>query len=106
MTFVRRAGLDVADTITDARLIAGLSIVDCIELCDISPRTWYRWLQHGAPRWAIRLILSQQGTLDRFGWKHWEIRRGALSQRTASRRSCSGMTSSTVGNAWPTGRGR
>jgi hypothetical protein len=59
-------------------LIAGLRVSDCIELCDISQRTWYRWMAHGAPRWAIRLILSQCGTLDRFGWKHWEIRRGAL----------------------------
>ena len=23
-------------------------------------------------------MLSQRGTLDRFGWKNWEIRRGAL----------------------------
>jgi hypothetical protein len=35
-------------------------------------------LQEDAPTWAIRLIESQVGTLDRFGWKHWEIRDGAL----------------------------
>ena len=78
VSFVRRASLDVTNCITEARLIAGLTVPECIELCDVSQRTWYRWLQHGAPRWAVRLVLSQQGTLDRFGWPHWEIRRGVL----------------------------
>ena len=78
VSFIRRASLDVTSCITQARLIAGLTVSDCIQLCDVSQRTWYRWLANGAPRWALRLILSQQGSLDRFGWKHWEIRRGIL----------------------------
>jgi hypothetical protein len=35
-------------------------------------------MPQGGPRQANHLILSQQGTLDRFGWQNWEIRRGAL----------------------------
>ncbi|MCP5164722.1 MAG: hypothetical protein H6988_00370 [Pseudomonadales bacterium] len=45
---------------------------------DISERTWYRWVQVGAPRWAIRLVASQIATLDRFDWPDWEIRNGCL----------------------------
>ncbi|PLW80969.1 hypothetical protein CWI75_17890, partial [Kineobactrum sediminis] len=29
---------------------------------------------------------SQQGSLERFGWKHWEIRRGCLYNRQLSHR--------------------
>jgi hypothetical protein len=78
LSFVRRASLDTTESVIEARLITGLSVPDCIELCDVTQRTWYRWLKTGAPTWAIRLILSQQGTLDRFGWKRWEIRKGVL----------------------------
>lgn len=78
MSYVAKAGLNTTDSITEARLVARLTVEDCIELCDISERTWYRWLKLGAPQWAVRLVLSQQATLDRFGWKDWEIRDGAL----------------------------
>tara|TARA_R110002072_G_scaffold252653_1_gene411476 strand:+ start:835 stop:1197 length:363 start_codon:yes stop_codon:yes gene_type:complete len=57
-----------------------------MELCDVSQRTWYRWMARGAPRWAIRLILSQHGSLDRFGWKHWEMRDGCLYNSQLSHR--------------------
>lgn len=72
------AEYDQVDDITEARIEAWLSIDQVIELCDIDKRTWYRWLQRGAPRWAIRLVMSQRATLDRFGWKDWEIRDGVL----------------------------
>lgn len=73
-----RVGYDEFDDIGIARLYARMTIEDCIELCDISLRTWYRWRKIGAPRWAIRLIESQIGRLDPFGWKDWEIRGGCL----------------------------
>jgi hypothetical protein len=78
LSLLRRASLDATDCIIEARLITGISVSECIELCDITERTWYRWIANGAPRWAIRLVLSQLGTLDRFGWKDWEIRSGVL----------------------------
>ena len=78
MSYVLKARLDTEDCIVQARIVAGLTVAQCIELCDITERTWYRWLRLGAPRWAIRLVLSQQGTLDRYGWKDWEIRGGCL----------------------------
>jgi len=78
VSYVTHAGLDATSCLTEARLTAWLTVEQCMELCDVSQRTWYRWMARGAPRWAIRLILSQQGSLDRFGWKHWEIRRGCL----------------------------
>tara|TARA_R110002073_G_C8994124_1_gene538288 strand:+ start:16 stop:468 length:453 start_codon:yes stop_codon:yes gene_type:complete len=77
-SYVRKAGLDQTDCVIEARLIARLSVQECIELCDISERTWYRWLKNGAPTWALRLILSQEPSLDRFGWKDWEISGGCL----------------------------
>jgi len=70
--------LDRHSDICEARLEAGLTVNQCLNLCAVSQRTWYRWIAHGAPRWAIRLISSQLGTLDRFGWKDWEIRSGLL----------------------------
>jgi hypothetical protein len=85
-SYVDQAGLDQADTITEARIEARLSVAQCIELCDISQRTWYRWLSNGAPRWAIRLVTSQSPTLDRFGWKDWEIRKGILHYKQLSYR--------------------
>lgn len=78
MAYARKAALDTTDSLDDARVAAGLTVADCIDLCDISARTWYRWQRDGSPKWAIRLIMSQCGTLDRFGWKHWEIRNGVL----------------------------
>jgi hypothetical protein len=78
MSYVDKAGLDEAETITEARIEAWLTVNQCIELCDISERTWYRWLQEGAPRWAIRLVMSQRGCLDYLGWQDWEIRKGIL----------------------------
>jgi len=78
LSYISTADLNVTSCVTEARFIARMSITECIELCGISARTWYRWRQSGAPIWAVRLMLSQQATLDRFGWKHWEIRNGAL----------------------------
>lgn len=78
MSYVRRAALDTTGCITDARILARLSVPECLELCDVSERTWRRWMRIGAPAWAVRLVLSQQATLDRFGWKNWEIRDGCL----------------------------
>lgn len=77
-SYLKQAGLDNVYDITEARLRAGLTVRQCIELCDISERTWYRWLRYRAPTWAIRLVMSQQATLDRFGWKDWEISGGCL----------------------------
>ena len=74
MSYVKRAKLNHTEDLNEARIHAGLSVDDCIELCDISRRTWYRWRSESAPKWAVRLILSQAGTLDRFGWTDWEIR--------------------------------
>ena len=78
MSYIAKARLNVTSCVTEARLIARLTITECIELCNISERTWYRWRQSGAPTWAVRLILSQHASLDRFGWHDWEIRNGAL----------------------------
>ena len=77
-SYVAAAGLDLVDTITEAQVEARLTVSQCIELCDISERTWYRWLKDGAPTWAIRLVMSQAPNLDRFGWKDWEITGGCL----------------------------
>ncbi|MEM1402244.1 MAG: hypothetical protein AAGG55_02830 [Pseudomonadota bacterium] len=70
--------LDVTTSVEEARLIVGMSLPDVLELCDITTSTWYRWRRNESPRWAVRLIMSQQGRLDRFGWDHWEIRNGVL----------------------------
>ncbi len=78
MFYAHNHDLDQTSDLDEARALAGLSIAACIDLCDISSRTWYRWCHDGAPRWATRLILSTRGTLDRFGWKDWEIRHGRL----------------------------
>lgn len=78
VSYPKQAGLDNVYDITEARLRAGLTVCQCIDLCNISERTWYRWLRDRAPIWAIRLVMSQQATLDRFGWKDWEIRNGLL----------------------------
>lgn len=78
MSYVRKAGFDRYDDINLARHEARLTVDQCIDLCDITERTWYRWLRDGAPRWAIRLVESQIATLDRFGWQNWEIRAGNL----------------------------
>ncbi len=40
----------------------------------------------GVPKWAIRLVMSQRPTLDRFGWKDWEIRKGLLHYKQLSYR--------------------
>jgi hypothetical protein len=85
-SYVDQAGLDLIDTITEARIEAWLTVAQCIELCDISERTWYRWMRNGAPRWAIRLVMSQGPALDRFGWKDWEIRKGLLHYKQLSYR--------------------
>lgn len=85
-SYVAAAGLDLVDTIIEAKLEARLTVAQCIELCDINERTWYRWLRHGAPRWAIRLVMSQCPTLDRFGWKDWEINGGNLHYKQLSYR--------------------
>ena len=85
-SYVDQAGIDLADTITEARIEAWLTVAQCMELCDISERTWYRWLNKGAPRWAIRLVMSQRPTLDRFGWQDWEIRKGLLHYKQLSYR--------------------
>lgn len=86
MSYVRRAALDTTFCITDARLLARLSVSQCLELCDVSERTWRRWMHVGAPVWAVRLVLSQRATLDRFGWKAWEIRGGCLYNNQLSHR--------------------
>jgi hypothetical protein len=86
VSFVRKHGLDTTSDLTEARHIAGLSVADCIELCDVSKRTWYRWSKEGAPTWAVRLILSCHGTLDRFGWPDWEMRGGRLYYNQLSHR--------------------
>jgi hypothetical protein len=75
---VNLAELDRHSDINEARIDVGLTVPQCLELCAVSQRTWYRWRSGRAPIWAIRLILSQHGSLDRFGWPHWEIRRGVL----------------------------
>ena len=85
-SYIDRAGLDLADTITEARIEAWLTVAQSIELCDISERTWYRWMRNGAPRWAIRLVMSQGPALDRLGWKDWEIRKGILYYKQLSYR--------------------
>jgi hypothetical protein len=85
-SYVNGAGLDLVDTITEARIEAWLSVDQCIELCDISERTWYRWIRDGAPRWAIRLVMSQRPALDYLGWKDWEIRGGCLYNKQLSYR--------------------
>jgi hypothetical protein len=77
-SYVTIAGLDDVDTIFEAMVRAHLTRVQCIELCDINERTWRRWIKHGAPRWAIRLVMSQRGSLDHLGWKDWEIDNGCL----------------------------
>ena len=77
-SYVNKTNLDHIDDLNDARVYAGLSVPDCIDLCDISERTWYRWRAEGNPKWAIRLILSQAGNLDHLGWKDWQIRDGRL----------------------------
>lgn len=86
VSYVYDAGLDQTDSITEARIEALLTVDQCIELCDITKRTWYRWLQEGAPRWAIRLVMSQRGTLDHLGWQDWEIRNGTLNYKQLSYR--------------------
>lgn len=45
MSYVKRAKLNHTDDLHEALIHAGLSVDDCIELCDISRRTWYRWRQ-------------------------------------------------------------
>lgn len=70
--------LDQTNDIDEARRLAFLSVTDVLELCDIKIRTWYRWQASGAPKWAVRLVLSQTGKLDHLGWKNWEIRQGTL----------------------------
>lgn len=85
-SYVMAAGLDLYDDITEARLVARLTVAQCIDLCDCTERTWYRWMQDGAPRWAIRLVMSQRGTLDHLGWKDWEIDGGCLYHRQLSYR--------------------
>jgi len=77
-SYVNKAKLNHTDDILEARIYAGLSVDDCIELCDVSRRTWYRWRSESAPKWAVRLILSQAGTLDHLGWTDWQIRGGRL----------------------------
>lgn len=79
-------GVNTLGSITEARIEALLTVDQCIELCDITKRTWYRWLQEGAPRWAIRLVMSQRGNLDYLGWQDWEIRNGALQYKQLSYR--------------------
>lgn len=78
LSYVNQAGLNHTNDIVEARRLARLSVADCLDLCDISKRTWYRWLSESPPKWAVRLILSQVATLDRFGWRGWEIRGGKL----------------------------
>lgn len=78
MSYSKKAGLDNVSDITGAMIEARLTADQCIELCDISERTWYRWKNEGAPQWAIRLVMSQRPALDRFGWKDWEISGGCL----------------------------
>lgn len=68
----------VTDDITHARVLAGLTVDQSITLCGVSRRTWYRWTSSQAPTWALRVLLSYRGTLDRLGWKDWEIRGGRL----------------------------
>jgi hypothetical protein len=51
------------------------------ELCDINERTWYRWIKDGAPRWAIRLVMSKRGSLNHLDWKDWENDGGCLYYR-------------------------
>lgn len=70
--------LDQTNDIDEARRLVFLSVADVQELCDISRGTWFRWKRDGAPKWAIRLVLSQSGRLDHLGWKNWEIRQGCL----------------------------
>lgn len=77
-SYVRRARLNLTDDIEEARLMVGLSLDDAVELCAVSFRTWYRWKSEKAPKWAVRLVLSQTGKLDHLGWKNWEIRKGRL----------------------------
>lgn len=78
MSYAHNRDLDQTSDLTEARVLAGLSTAACIDLCDITPRTWQRWCNNGAPKWATRLILATRGTLDRYGWKDWEIRGGLL----------------------------
>ena len=78
MSYVPSNRLNITSDIREARYMARMSVADAITLCDISPRTWYRWQAERAPRWAVRLILSQCGHLDHLGWKNWEIRGGRL----------------------------
>lgn len=65
-------------TINEARLQAGFSLPEVLELFEISQSTWYRWKQSGAPRWAFRLLECHAGHLDHLGWKGWQIRHGRL----------------------------
>lgn len=64
--------------INEARLNAGFFVGECLELFQITERTWYRWIKSGAPNWAHELLELKSGKLDAFGWKNWQIRNGIL----------------------------
>jgi hypothetical protein len=77
-SIVDQRRLWVTEDIEEARRMAFITVNQAIELCNVSLRTWYRWKRTKAPKWAVRLILSQTGDLSHLGWTHWEIRGGVL----------------------------
>lgn len=58
---------------------AGLTHDQAAVFLGRSRRTFFRWLQFGAPPWVVEPLRLRAGWLDQFGWSGWRIRKGRLS---------------------------
>lgn len=58
---------------------AGLTHDQAAAFLGRSRRTFFRWLQFGAPPWVVEPLRLRAGWLDQFGWSGWRIRKGRLS---------------------------
>lgn len=65
-------------SVNEARMNAGFSLAQTLELLEISSSTWYRWCNASAPGWSLRLLECYAGHLDHLGWRGWQIQRGKL----------------------------
>jgi hypothetical protein len=68
-----------SSTLRDLCADAGLTHDQAAAFLGRSRRTFFRWLQLGAPPWVVEPLRLRAGWLDQFGWAGWRIRKGCLS---------------------------